>query len=61
VSSLAGRDPSTKHSYLLSGFTRTVGVKGWLSFEAAGTDGATKFTGVIESPRHIANECRNDF
>jgi len=43
------------------GFTRNVGIEGWLQFEAAGTDSATAFFGVIESPRHIANECRIAF
>jgi len=41
-------------------FTRKVGIKGWLQFEAA--DGAiTEFFGVTESPSHIANENRIAF
>lgn len=43
------------------GFTRDVGIEGWLQFEAAGMDGATDFFGVTESLQHIANECRIAF
>ena len=43
------------------GFSREVKVEGWLQFEAEGTDGATEFFGVTESPQHVANECRVAF
>lgn len=43
------------------GFTRDVTIEGWLQYEAAGTDGATEFFGVTESPQHVANECRIAF
>lgn len=43
------------------GFTRDVKIEGWLQYEAAGTDGATEFVGVTESPQHVPNECRIAF
>ena len=43
------------------GFTRDVKIEGWLQYEAAGTDGATEFVGITESPQHVANECRIAF
>jgi predicted enzyme related to lactoylglutathione lyase len=43
------------------GFTRDVGIDEWFQYEAVGTDGATEFFGVTESPRHVANECRVAF
>jgi predicted enzyme related to lactoylglutathione lyase len=43
------------------GFTRDVGIEGWLQFETAGAGSATEFFGVTESSRHIANECRIAF
>ena len=43
------------------GFTRNVGIEEWLQYEAAGTDGATEFVGITESPQHVANECRVAF
>ncbi len=43
------------------GFTRQVEVEGWLQFEATGSNGATEFFGVMESSRHIPNECRIAF
>lgn len=43
------------------GFTRNVGIEGWLQFEAEGPGGATEFFGVTESPRHVANESRIAF
>lgn len=43
------------------GFTRDVGIEGWLQFEMAGTDSATEFFGVTESSQHVANECRIAF
>jgi hypothetical protein len=43
------------------GFTRDVKIEGWLQYEAEGTDGATEFVGVTESPQHVANECRIAF
>ncbi|MGH7258508.1 MAG: VOC family protein [Nitrospiraceae bacterium] len=43
------------------GFTRDATIEGWLQYEAAGTDGATEFFGVTESPAHVANECRVAF
>ena len=43
------------------GFTRNVGIEGWLTFEAAGPGHATEFFGITESSRHTANECRIAF
>src|SRR5207245_10480721 len=43
------------------GFTRDVGIEGWLQFEAAGEDSVSEFFGVTESSRHVANECRIAF
>ncbi len=43
------------------GFTRDAKIEEWLQFETAGTDGAAGFFGVIESPNHVANECRIAF
>jgi predicted lactoylglutathione lyase len=43
------------------GFTRDAAIEGWLTYEAAGTDGAPEFFGVTESPLHVANECRVAF
>lgn len=42
------------------GFTRNVGVEGWLQFEAADGD-ITEFFGVTESAGHVANENRIAF
>jgi predicted enzyme related to lactoylglutathione lyase len=42
------------------GFTRPVGIEGWLTFEA--TDGdAPEFFGVTESAAHVPNETRIAF
>jgi predicted enzyme related to lactoylglutathione lyase len=43
------------------GFTQEASVPGWLTYEAEGSDGATEFFGVTESPSHVANECRVAF
>lgn len=43
------------------GFTCDVKIEGWLQYEVAGTNGATEFVGVTESPQHVANECRIAF
>lgn len=43
------------------GFTQEVGIEGWVTYEAAGTDGATEFFGVTESPQHVPNENRIAF
>lgn len=43
------------------GFTRNVGIEGWLQFEAIGSGDATDFFGITESTRHVANECRIAF
>src|SRR5436853_2945201 len=43
------------------GFTHEVKIEGSLQYEAAGTDGATEFVGITESPQHVANECRIAF
>ncbi|GJL63435.1 MAG: hypothetical protein NPIRA04_20890 [Nitrospirales bacterium] len=43
------------------GFTQEAGIEGWVTYEAAGTDGATEFFGVTESPQHVPNECRIAF
>ena len=61
VNSLAEARPFYQALLPALGFTRNVAIEGWLSFEAAGMDGATEFFGVTESPRHIANECRIAF
>jgi predicted enzyme related to lactoylglutathione lyase len=61
VHSLAEACPFYEAILPALGFTRNVGVEGWLQFEAAGTDGATEFFGVTESSQHISNECRIAF
>ncbi|MEP7153598.1 MAG: VOC family protein [Nitrospira sp.] len=43
------------------GFTREAKIEGWLQYESAGTDGMAEFFGLMESPRHVANECRIAF
>lgn len=43
------------------GFTRDAKIEGWMQYEVTGTDGATEFVGVTESPQHVANECRIAF
>lgn len=43
------------------GFTRDMTIEGWLQFEVHGTDGATEFFGITESPQHVVNECRIAF
>ena len=43
------------------GFTRDVGIEGWLQFETADEDPAPEFFGITESPQHVANECRIAF
>jgi catechol-2,3-dioxygenase len=43
------------------GFTHKVDVKGWLQFEAADRLEAREFFGVMESARHVPNECRIAF
>lgn len=34
------------------GFTRDAKIEGWLQYEVAGTNGASEFVGVTESPQH---------
>ena len=43
------------------GFTHQVPIAGWVTYEASGTDKPPVFFGLIESPSHVANECRNAF
>ncbi len=43
------------------GFTQEGSIPGWLTYKAEGSDGATEFFGVTESPSHVANECRVAF
>ncbi|WNM62384.1 VOC family protein [Candidatus Nitrospira neomarina] len=43
------------------GFTQETGIEGWVTYEAAGTDGVTEFFGVTESPQHVPNENRIAF
>ena len=61
VRSLAEARPFYEVLLPALGFTRDVKIEGWLQYEAAGTDGATEFVGITESPQHIANECRIAF
>ena len=43
------------------GFTLSVGIEGWLTFETTATDSVPEFFGVTESSQHVANECRIAF
>jgi catechol 2,3-dioxygenase-like lactoylglutathione lyase family enzyme len=61
VRSLAEARPFYETLLPALGFTRDVGIEGWLQYEAAGAEGATEFVGVTESPHHVANECRVAF
>lgn len=61
VRSLAEAGPFYEMLLPALGFTRKVEIEGWLQYEATGTDGATEFFGVTESPQHIPNECRIAF
>ena len=61
VCSLAEARPFYEALLPALGFTRKVTIEGWLQYEAEGTDGATEFVGVTESPQHTANECRVAF
>ena len=61
VRSLAEARPFYEGLLPALGFTRDVGVEGWLQFETAGAGSSPEFFGVTESPRHIANECRIAF
>ena len=61
VRSLAEARPFYEVLLPALGFTRDVKIEGWLQYEAAGTDGATEFVGITESPPHVANECRIAF
>lgn len=61
VHSLAEARPFYETLLPALGFTRRVEIEGWLQYEAEGTDGATEFVGVTESPQHVANECRIAF
>jgi catechol 2,3-dioxygenase-like lactoylglutathione lyase family enzyme len=60
VRSLAEARPFYETLLPALGFTRDVGIDGWLQFEAA-AGSATEFFGVTESSQHIANECRIAF
>lgn len=61
VRSLAEARPFYEVLLPALGFTRNVTIEGWLQYEVAGTDGATEFVGLTESPQHVANECRVAF
>ena len=61
VRSLAEARPLYETLLPALGFTRDVGIEGWLQFEAAGEDSVREFFGVTESSRHAANECRIAF
>src|SRR5574341_231515 len=61
VRSLAQARPFYEVLLPALGFMREVTIEGWLQYEVAGTDGATEFVGVTESPQHVANECRIAF
>jgi predicted enzyme related to lactoylglutathione lyase len=61
VRSLAEARPFYEMLLPALGFTREVTIEGWLQYEAAGTDGATEFVGVTESPQHVSNDCRIAF
>ena len=61
VRSLAEARPFYEVLLPALGFTRDVKIEGWLQYEVAGTDGATEFVGITESPQHVANECRVAF
>jgi predicted enzyme related to lactoylglutathione lyase len=61
VRSLAEARPFYEVLLPALGFTRDVKIEGWLQYEAAGTDGATEFVGITESPQHVANNCRIAF
>ena len=61
VRSLAEARPFYEMLLPALGFTREVTMEGWSQDEAAGSDGATEFVGVMESPQHVANEYRIAF
>jgi predicted lactoylglutathione lyase len=43
------------------GFTHEAGIAGWVTYEVSGGKEVPVFFGIIESPRHTANECRIAF
>ena len=43
------------------GFTREVGIEGWLTYEAETSGGVPEFFGVTESAQHVPNESRIAF
>ena len=61
VRSLAEARPFYEIFLPALGFTRDVGIEGWLQFETTDTGGASEFIGVTESSLHVANECRIAF
>ncbi|HEY6262969.1 MAG TPA: VOC family protein [Nitrospiraceae bacterium] len=61
VRSLAEARPFYRALLPALGFTRDVGIEGWLQFETADGDAASEFFGITESPQHVANECRIAF
>lgn len=61
VQSLAEARPFYRALLPALGFTRDVGIEGWLQFETADKDPAPEFFGITESPQHVANECRIAF
>ena len=61
VRSLAEARPFYEVLLPALGFTRDVKIEGWLQYEVAGTDGATEFVGITESPQHVGNDCRIAF
>jgi predicted enzyme related to lactoylglutathione lyase len=61
VHNLAEAGPFYRALLPALGFTRDVGIEGWLQFETADGDPAPEFFGISESPQHVANECRIAF
>lgn len=43
------------------GFTREVGIEGWLTYETETSGGASEFFGVTEFAQHVPNESRIAF
>lgn len=43
------------------GFSHDAKIEGWMQYEAIGTDGPPEFFGLMESSRHVPNECRIAF
>ena len=61
VRSLAEARPFYRALLPALGFTKDVGIEGWLQYETADGDPTPEFFGITESPQHVANECRIAF